>query len=367
MSRRGWRRAAIALAAIVVVNLGLALLGSLTREPGGPASSSYATQPLGFAAWAELLASSGHRVERLREAPSDRSLDAGATVVVLDPRAVSPAQRRALERFVRAGGHLVAGGDGPAWFGPLIRPGLRRQRVALSDVGVLAPAPEVQGVTRVDARAGAGWTSAGAALPVLGRPRRALVVVGAVGRGRVALVSDAAPLRNRLLGRRDNAALALSLAGGRGRPVLFAESYHGFGPAQGLAALPLSWRLALAGLGLAALVWVAAHLRRLGPPQDEERGLPPPRRAYVDALAATLARTNDPQQASQPVQAAARARLARRTGLDVPAAAPELRAAARRLGLSEEEARALSEPAAGDADVMAAGRALARLGEDGRR
>ena len=133
------------------------------------------------------------------------------------------------------------------------------------------------------------------------------------GRGRIALLADSSPLQNRLLGEADNAALALALSG-RG-PLTFVESVHGYGPARGLAALPARFGWALIGLALAALVFMVARGRRLGPPEPERRDLPPPRRAYVDALAATMARGKEREEAVAPVRAEARRRLARRAGL----------------------------------------------------
>jgi hypothetical protein len=226
------------------------------------------------------------------------------------------------------------------------------------------PVAETAGVERVRSAGDGGWTAAKAALPVVGRPGDpALVLVSELGAGRVVLLADASPVQNRALARADNAALGLALAGPPGRPVAFLETVHGYGESRGLAALPASWRWALAGLTIAALVWLLARAWRLGPPEREARDLAPPRRAYVDALGATLARTRRPGEAVQPVRAAARRRLERRAGLRPGAQPEELRRAAERLGLSEEEARAVT----GENDeVMAAGRALARLGGPGR-
>jgi hypothetical protein len=105
------------------------------------------------------------------------------------------------------------------------------------------------------------------------------------------LLADATPLQNAFLDRTDNAALALGLAGGPSRPVVFSESVHGYGTATGLAALPERWKWALALAGLATVVMMWARARRIGPPDEIGRELPPPRVAYVDALAGILART----------------------------------------------------------------------------
>jgi hypothetical protein len=187
----------------------------------------------------------------------------------------------------------------------------------------------------------------------------ALLLVLTAGRGRIALLADTSPLQNRLLGEADNAALALALSG-RG-PLTFVESVHGYGPARGLAALPARFGWALIGLALAALVLMVARGRRLGPPEPERRDLPPPRRAYVDALAATMARGNAREEGVAPVRAEARRRLARRAGSASVADDEAWWAAARAAGLEEDEARSLTGRAEDDETVLATGRALAAL------
>jgi hypothetical protein len=185
--------------------------------------------------------------------------------------------------------------------------------------------------------------------------------VATVGRGRVALLADPSPLQNRLLDEAGNAALGLALAGPPGRRVVFAETVHGFGEERGLAALPERWKWTLAGLLLAAVAWVASRIRRLGPAEDERRPLPPPRRAYVDAVAAALARTRKPSVTADRVSAAVRRRVARRAGLGSDPPDSSVAAAAATLGLSDEEAAALTRPARDeDEDLLLAGRALAR-------
>jgi hypothetical protein len=185
-----------------------------------------------------------------------------------------------------------------------------------------------------------------------------------VGRGRVVALADPSPLQNRLLGTADNAGFGLA-AVGDGRTVAFAEGAHGYGHATGLGAIPGRWQAALVGLTLAALLGVVAAGRRLGPPEDAARPLPPARREYVDAVAVTLARTNQPGPALAPLQTAARSRLARRAGLPPTASEAELRAAAARFGWKADETDALFAPVRTTVDVVTAGRALARANEGG--
>lgn len=359
-----WRAMVVIGLLIGLVNVVFAGAQALTPRPSGPDSSSFATAPGGVAAYADLLARSGHPVQRLRTPPADARLDPRSTLVLLDGDILPDEDTSAIVRFVRAGGRLVTGGAPPGdiveelgagkpeWGGD--GPGVAR---------VLVPIAETDGVERVSADGAGGFNSAAGALPALGGDGRALMLVATVGRGRAILLADASPLQNRLLGRDDNAALGLALAGESGRPVVFAEAVHGYGEAAGIGALPRRWRWALAGLGVAGLVWLTAHVRRLGPVEEEERRVAPPRRAYVDALARSLARSKRPAEASAPVRAAARAELVRRGGLAPDADEAKIRGAADALGLSEEESAALIADAARDEEAQAlrSGRALARL------
>ena len=359
-SRALWIAAAV-LAAFVVLALAA---DRLAPEPEGPRSSSYATAPAGAAAWASLLDRRGRRVVRLRDRPRAAVLDPGATVVALDPGALPGADRTALARFVRRGGRLVVAGEGSAVVaGALlarrpVRAG-RGPRIAAP----LVPAPEAPGTVRTAGRG--AWTDPGQALPVLGGRDGDLVLLARAGRGTLVLLADASPLQNRLLGRDANAALGLALAP-RGRPVAFVESVHGYGRATGLAALPSRWKALLIGLGLAAAVWMLAHARRFGPAETDGRPGPPPRRLYVDALGRTLGRTGDPARAAAPVHAAARRLVLARAGLPAGAGEQEVRTAAARLGLDDDEARTVAAPRLARGDVMTAGRALARLHGGGR-
>jgi hypothetical protein len=325
---RRWRIGLTIAAAIVAFEVAVQALHSLTGgTPGGPRSSSYATGPTGAAAYAQLLARSGHDVARLRRTPAHERLDPRWTVVLLDPGYLTRSDALALHRFLAAGGRLVLGGAA----GPLLRlvvpraPEWRPERTIATP---LAPVPETAEIRDVRIGAAGAWRGGGA-LPALGRPDSALLAVAAAGRGRALLLADASPLQNRLLARGDDARLGLALAGAPARPIRFLETYHGYGRAAGFGAIPGRWWLGF-GLALAAaLAFMLARGRRLGPPQAPERELTPPRREYAASLGGVLARTRDRE--------AAVARLRERAG------DPEL-----------------PRPARTDADVVAIGRAAAR-------
>jgi Domain of unknown function (DUF4350) len=373
-SRTGaWRRlhpaarVAIALVVlVVVVNLALSLLDSSTRgaDETAPQSSSLSTGREGLAAYAELLRRNGHDTDAQRGDLSDSDLSPDDTLVVLDPVGLERDEERAIRRFVEDGGRLVAGGSGNAEF---VLDALITDPPVWSFAGVptaepVGDAPEVDGLRSVRTADDGSWSDAGSTTPVLGDGSRTLATVADVGRGRVVALADSSPLQNRLLDRADNAGFGLAAAG-EGRSVVFAEGAHGYGQASGLGAIPGRWQAALIGLTLAALLGVVAAGRRLGPPEDAARPLPPARREYVDAVAVSLARTKQPAPALGPLQAAARARLARRVGLAPTASEAELRAAVARLGWSPPEVDALFAPPSTDGDVVAAGNALARANQ----
>ncbi len=343
---RPWRIGLTVVALLVVGNLVLRFLGTLTGgTPGGPRSSSYATSQHGDAAYAELLGKAGHPVDQVRELPHSSLPNAGATVFLLDPPRVGTTDLQALRRFVGNGGRLVAAGLSPAAMHELVS---RAPERALGSRRV-----RVEGL-QIETDGAAAWRGEG---PVATRR---------VGGGRVELLADSSPLQNRLLGSADNAAFGLALAGPPSRPVEFLESYHGYGAGSGLSALPLAWKLLLGGLGLAALVYMVARGRRFGPPEEEGRSLAPPRREYVDSLAAVVARSKQRDDAVRTLRREARGAVLRRASFGRDAGDDAVRVAAERLGLAEEDAEALLQPVRTDADVIALGRAAARIRQDHR-
>ena len=354
----GWRVALTFVAIIVALNVIAAVGNRIAPEPTGPPYSSYSTTPEGTAALAELLERHGRSVEQLRGSLADATPDPEATVFVIGADRLSSEETAVLEEFLAAGGRLVAGGPSPYWLEGVIG-GMPEWTPDGSDsLRPLVPAPEVRSVGTVEAEGFGVWDRSSDALPLLGGEEGPMLVARRSGPGRALLLSDVSPIQNVGLRQADNAALALGLAGERGRKVIFVEGVHGFGETRGLAALPSDWKWALAGLGLAALTMMWAIGRRFGPPEDERRPLPPPRRAFVDAQALTLARTHKPQEAVAPVRNAARERLARRASLGPEAGEPQMRKAAEQLGLEPDETEAVLGH---NPDVLAAGRALARL------
>jgi hypothetical protein len=347
---------------LVLVGIVLAVLRGLSPSPSGPISSSYATTSEGLSAYARLLADTGHTVTQLRTPPARATLDPGKTLVMLDPNLVLPADVTALKSFIAAGGRLIAGGRDPgAWLSELLPGAPQWSPTGASSAANIVPVPETAEVSLVQTAGAGSWSDPRGTLPALGQPSASLLTVVSVRKGRIALLADASPLQNGLLAEADDAALGLALAGPRGRPVTFEEGVHGYGARHGLAALPQRWKWALIGLALAALIAVAARIRRLGPPEPPAPAALPPRRAYVEALAVALGRTRRPAAAAAGVHSHSRSLVMRRTGITGDADSEEIAAAAHRLGLDPEEVRVVAGAKLSDGDLLVAGRALAKL------
>jgi Domain of unknown function (DUF4350) len=365
----GWRALAVVAALVFGVNV---LLAGVQRVSGGPApggepSSSYATAQDGAAAYADLLARRGHPVQRVRTTLDRARLDPATTVVMLDPVQLEDAESAAVEAFVRSGGRLVVAGQATS---PLLRR-LVGEGPAWSPQGAeravpLAPAPEVGDVGTVRAASSGSWSSVGSALPVLADGEQVLAAVAAVDQGRVVLVADAGVFQNRVLGEDDNAAFAVAAVGAPGRPVSFAEAVHGYGDREGLAALPMRWRWVLGGAVVAVLVLMWSRGKRFGPAEETTRALPPPRRAYVDAVAASVAKTRQLDVAVEPLRRAARDRLFRRAGLSPDASPSEVMEAVARLGGPPADVARLLSPVTDDDELVGAGRGAAWVLGEGR-
>lgn len=377
-----WRRlppAARIGIVIVCAVLGVNLLARFVQEstggseaPGGRRSSAYATGDDGLAAYAELLGREGHAIVRTRGPIARATLDPSTTFVVLDPETFTADDADALLNFVVNGGRLVIGGTPPSYF-----PALRDVPPAWQPSGPTQwseIAPSLAPIARVVSAGEGNFSNIGTTNVIVGDAGEALVTQATVGQGTVVFVADPSPLQNRLLATADNAALGLALAGEADRTVVFPEGVHGYGPSRGISAIPNDWKIALAGLAIAGLTLMWARGRRLGPPEDTSRQLPPPRAAYVDALGSTLARTRRPDESLEIVARRVREHIDARAvpGADGAAGATadldraEFARRGHAVGLSEEEIAAVLVPVT-DESVLAIGRALSRVEQSTRR
>ena len=211
-------------------------------------------------------------------------LDPRATVVLLDARGrVADEDAAALRTFVAAGGRLVVGGAAGVWLDRIVPRAPDWSPTPVEQLRTLAPSPQLARVRRLEHEARARGSAARRCRCSANATVRC-VALASVGTGRVWLLADASPLQNRLLAEADDAALGLALAGPARVRSSSSRAIHGYGAADGFAAVPGRWWTAFGLLALATLVLMIASGRRFGPPQASERELPPPRRAYVEAL-----------------------------------------------------------------------------------
>ncbi len=178
------------------------------------------------------------------------------------------------------------------------------------------------------------------------------------------LLADPAPLENGSQARADDALLGLNLAGPAGRPVVFDEYDHGYGQSgSGIAGLPIEWKVGLALALAAVLVWIVSAFRRFGPPEADDRHLPPPRRAYVDAMGSLLVSVEPTAraEAAQPLRDEGRRRLCRRLGLDSEAPDAAILHAAHLAGVPEAVVTAVITPSGNGKELVAMGRTVASL------
>lgn len=356
---RRWQAVLVLVAVLVVAELASAVVGGIGGGSSGAHgdSSSYDASAAGTEAFGQLLSLRGRRVERLTTPLATAGLPPGATLFVLDPISWTRADSTAVGRAVAQGHTVVLGGRPPSGLLSSL-PGAGTDPVWTARppgeaVPVGSPPPE--GVARVVVPGLGSYRPTsllGAVRPLLAGPTGVLAAVLHRGPGSLVLLGSTSCIANEALGRADNAAWALDLAGtGRGA-VVFDEYDHGYGrPGTGLAGLPGRWRWGL-GIALLALgVWLLSAARRFGPPARQERQMIPPRVHYVDALATALA-TRPPGQLAD-VVAPVVAEVHRRTARGL---APD------RAGALAEDLAALdASPPATASDIVRAGRVLAHL------
>lgn len=367
MNRRG---PLVAIGAVVVALVGLNVLAVLLDEavgghsPGGRDGSSYATRTGGLAAYADLLARFDHPVRRLRAPLADAELDPAGTLVVDGGGSIDPADVEAMRSFVERGGQLVLVQASPETIAAVgdvdvgFTGGASRYRAiheSLAPIRVVSGRGE-RSYAAVRSHGTVALVADGEAVLATRTPR---------GRGDLVLVADSFALSNAGLAQHDNAAFGIAIVGGDGRTVTFAESVFGYGSRTGLAAVPSRWKAALLVLAVAVIAYGWARARRLGPPDQPERELPPARSEYVQALARTLARTREPDAALDGLASWARGGVARRAQLPVDATDEHVRAAARRIGLPDEEIDALFRAPVTEGDVLLVGQAAARIHRTG--
>lgn len=344
----------------VLVLLQLVTAGS--GDPDGrtaPPGSSYSTNGDGTKAYRQLLRVNDYDVSITRVGFSEVNPDPGSTVIVIGGAELPSEDQAALRGFASAGGRLIVS-DQP--LAALLGVDLETIRIETTTLEPSFPHPVVTGIERVAAPDRIAYREPGPLLAVIGSMETPSVGTVDIGTGSVWALADPSMVSNDALSADDNAALALSLAGPPVRPVVFAEYNHGYAPVGGFASLPGRWRVALWMAVIAGVVWMVSRGRRLGPPERRSRPLPPPRSAYVAAMATSLARTDELVGATTPIRDRIRRELRRRGGDD----AANIARVAGQLQLEPATIDQALRPPGGPDDAIAAGHVLAKLSTNRR-
>jgi hypothetical protein len=282
----------LAAAGLLLV-VGLARSAAPPRPEDGPAGSSYATHGAGTAALAALLERNGYEVAQMRTPLADLPPSPDDVVVLVDGGELDAEDVAAVNTYISAGGRFVSIAsslDGIVATSPKSTIPTNAPAATLLSVG---PYRTVTTVT-----AARVWSGAGSLLPLVGNGDGTLLGVEYRDRGAVVAIADSSIVENGELDQADNGLLALEAVGPTTGTVRFVEYVHGFTRPTGLSALPTRWKQALLLLAAAGAVWLIARGKRFGPVEEIGRSLPPPRSAYVDALALTLAAGKDPEAAT---------------------------------------------------------------------
>lgn len=296
MNRTAWKWVAGFVGLALLLNLVAIVADRLAggEVVPGPDGSSYVTTTSGWAAYHDLLAATGHDVVRLEEPIRPDTLDPASTLVIAQPDSFALDERQAdlIATFLADGGRVVL--TSTSFFGDLgtslVDPPPVFGGIPPSQVPAI-PVAETVGVDLVATSGLYSWSDTGSAVPLVGADGLAVVAAATVGDGRLILVADPAVLSNGLLGEADNAALGIALAGGTNRTIVFNEFVHGYGGDSPVSSLPDRWGTTLVLAGIALLTWMWAIGARFIPAEPESREFPPSRGLYVDALAASIARS----------------------------------------------------------------------------
>lgn len=349
--------AVVACSALAV----LTAAGAAGTAVSGPAipGSSFSAGPGGSKAAFLTLKRLGYAIDRSYEPMTAIAADPARTVIVLAAPTDAPSDldRRALERFVSAGGYVLATGAGGAAFlsGTAPTPDTRTQAdvktyAALSPGALAADAPSITmaaEATRVQFKD--GYTA------VYGAGPEVAVRAASIGGGRAVWWAGSTPLQNASIADAGNLALLLNSLGDARRTVLWDERYHGHTRSlwSYVAATPLPWAGAQAGL--MALAAMLVFSRRLGPvrPAVEDPRTSP--MEFVDTLGALYAQAGAGAAAVATARRRLRRMLLSASGLAHDATDERLAAAAAsRAGVDRDELHAVLDASAAAGDGSAA-------------
>lgn len=311
---RGDRSLLVAGGSVFLVLLVIALLLAPTSDSGQP--TSYSAGSGGSKAAYLLLKALRYDVDRWERPPAELDAASGTTLIVTEPISATPDERRAILRFVGAGGRvIVTGTTGAALIGSTAGP---------DAVGALNWAPATAAAPSPVTQAAPAILLAPASSFELARTDVPLYVVGDSivvahlrrSKGDIYWWASPTPITNAGIGRVDNLRFVLESLGrpGDGR-ILFDEYFHGYRPSlmQSVMRTPVKWILAQVSVFLTVVL--LTYARRSGPivPGVTETRLSP--LEFVRTLGGLYRRARGGSIAVEVAYGAFRARLNDRFGI----------------------------------------------------
>ena len=287
------------------------VLSPPSEQIESPVPSTYSPQSAGAEAAYRLLRELHYPVRRWERPPSELDTPAPSTLLILaEPTELPSAkERKALEEFVRKGGHVLFTGPNLRNFFPGDDPFGERPDPSWHSYAPILPSALMRGAPRILLGPRAYWTKLEPnQLGLYGEPNSSVVVLWSMGEGQILWWAGSTPLTNAGIAREANLFFFLNSVGNwRGnRPYQIAWDEYFHGQRNSLwsyfAKTSLAWgAVQIAILGLAVLftfsrrsgpVFLPAERSRLSPLEfvDTLGGLYERARAAPSAISVSLKR-----------------------------------------------------------------------------
>jgi hypothetical protein len=276
--------------------IALLVMGFLLAPSSADAklATTYSTASEGARAAYLLLAESGYRVERWQRPASDLKPEEHTVLIIADPVVVPDAsERKAVGRFIAAGGRVIANGIVGAGFLPEDASSINLLREKpWTEFPALMPSPLTRAAPRITLAPVAAWGNR-YGIPLYGKGDDIVAARLVHGQGDAIWLAAATPLTNAGLKQSGNLEFLLAAIGDRDRTrVLFDEYVHGFDERESREKThPLTMALVLQSAVLAAAA-LFTFSRRSGPlrPMPAESRLAP--LEFVETLGALYENAN---------------------------------------------------------------------------
>jgi hypothetical protein len=248
------------------------LLAPPNRQFSSPVPSTYSPQPAGAEAAYLLLERLHYSVRRWEDAPAELPTEANAVLLILAEPTEAPTdkERKALEDWVRGGGHVLYTGAGIQSFFPEADISDVPPDPAWRSFSPSVPSYLDRGAARITIQPQANWQELRASQVALyGDGDFTAVVSWRVGKGDVLWWAGSTPLTNAGITRENNLTFFLNCvsapSNGESPSIYWDEYFHGQRSSLWSYARNTPLRWGAAQLGFLAVALIFTFSRRSGP------------------------------------------------------------------------------------------------------